>query len=153
MLLAKAKAGDYQGGVDAIRSFWGPMLNLGATTFWEDFNIDWLPNASRVDELVPDDKKDIHGDYGAYCYKGFRHSLSHGWASGPTPWLTEYVLGVKVIAPGCKVMKIEPHLGDLSFAEGTYPTPFGVVKIKHVKQPDGKVKTTVNAPAGVKIIQ
>jgi hypothetical protein len=153
MLLAKAKAGDYQGGIDAIRNFWGPMLGLGATTFWEDFNIDWLPNASRIDELVPDGKKDIHGDYGAYCYKGFRHSLSHGWASGPTPWLTEYVLGVKVIAPGCKVIKIEPHLGDLTFAEGTYPTPLGIVKIKHVKQGNGKVKTTVDAPAGLKIIQ
>lgn len=153
MLLAKAKAGDYQGGIDAIRSFWGAMLNLGATTFWEDFNIDWLPNASRIDELVPDGKKDIHGDYGAYCYKGFRHSLSHGWASGPTPWLTEYALGVKIIAPGCKVIKIEPHLGDLSFVEGTYPTPYGIVKIKHVKQADGKVKTTINAPAGVKVVQ
>jgi len=153
MLLTKAKAGDYQGGIDAIRNFWGPMLNLGATTFWEDFNIDWLPNASRIDELVPDGKKDIHGDYGAYCYKGFRHSLSHGWASGPTPWLTEYVLGVKVIAPGCKVIKIEPHLGDLSFVEGTYPTPYGIVKIKHVKQADGKVKSVINAPAGIRVIQ
>ncbi|MFS2185749.1 alpha-L-rhamnosidase [Mucilaginibacter sp. Mucisp84] len=153
MLLTKAKAGDYQGGIDAIRNFWGPMLNLGATTFWEDFNIDWLPNALRIDELVPDGKKDIHGDYGAYCYKGFRHSLSHGWASGPTPWLTEYVLGVKVIAPGCKVIKIEPHLGDLSFVEGTYPTPYGIVKIKHVKQADGKVKSVINAPAEIRVIQ
>ena len=153
MLLTKAKAGDYQGGIDAIRNFWGPMLNLGATTFWEDFNIDWLPNASRIDELVPDGKKDIHGDYGAYCYKGFRHSLSHGWASGPTPWLTEYMLGVKIIAPGCKAIKIEPHLGDLSFVEGTYPTPYGIVKIKHVKQADGKVKSVINAPAGIRVIQ
>lgn len=152
MLQAKAKAGDYQGGISAIRDFWGPMLDLGATTFWEDFNIDWLPNASRIDELVPEGKKDIHGDYGAYCYKGFRHSLSHGWASGPTPWLTEHVLGVQVIAPGCKVIKIEPHLGDLTFAEGTYPTPYGIVKIKHVKLANGKVKTTVKAPKGVKIV-
>ncbi|WP_183567309.1 alpha-L-rhamnosidase C-terminal domain-containing protein [Mucilaginibacter sp. SP1R1] len=153
MLQAKAKAGDYQGAIDAIRNYWGPMLDLGATTFWEDFNIDWLPNASRIDELVPDGKKDIHGDYGAYCYKGFRHSLSHGWASGPTPWLTKYVLGVQIMAPGCKVIKIEPHLGDLKFAEGTFPTPYGIVKIKHVKQADGKVKTTVNAPAGVKVVR
>ncbi|MEJ7684339.1 MAG: hypothetical protein WKG06_42120 [Segetibacter sp.] len=27
------------------------MIKLGATTFWEDFNINWLPNASRIDEL------------------------------------------------------------------------------------------------------
>lgn len=153
MLLAKAKAGDYQGSINAIRNYWGPMLSLGATTFWEDFNVDWMPNASRIDELVPEDKKDIHGDYGAFCYKGFRHSLCHGWASGPTPWLTQYVLGVNVLAPGCKVLKIEPHLGDLAFAEGTFPTPLGVVKIKNTRQANGNVIIDVQAPKGIKIIK
>ncbi len=152
MLKAKANANDYQGGIDAIRNYWGPMLSLGATTFWEDFNIDWLPNASRIDEIVPAGKKDIHGDYGAFCYKGFRHSLCHGWASGPTPWLTEYVLGVKVMEPGCKKISITPHLGDLSYAEGTFPTPYGIVKIKHVKLKGGKIKTTISKPAQVQII-
>lgn len=153
MLQAKAKAGDYQGSIDAIREYWGAMLNLGATTFWEDFNMDWLPNASRVDELPKPGQKDIHCEYGAYCYKGFRHSLAHGWASGPTPWLTEHVLGVKVMAPGCKVIKIEPHLGDLKFAEGTFPTPYGIVKIKHTKLANGKIDTKVDAPKEIKIIQ
>ncbi|OKS86873.1 hypothetical protein RG47T_2331 [Mucilaginibacter polytrichastri] len=153
MLQAKAKAGDYDGAIDNIRTYWGAMLGLGATTFWEDFNLDWLPNASRIDELVPAGKKDIHGDYGAYCYKGFRHSLCHGWASGPTPWLTEHVLGIKVIAPGCKVIKIEPHLGKLTFAEGTFPTPYGVVKVKHTKMANGKIKSVITAPQQVKIIR
>jgi len=153
MLKAKAKAGDYQGAIDAIRDYWGPMISLGATTFWEDFNIDWLPNASRIDELVPPGKKDIHGDYGAFCYKGFRHSLCHGWASGPTPWLTQYVLGVNVIAPGCRVLKIEPHLGDLTYAEGTYPTPLGIVTIKVKKLHNGKISINVDAPKGIKIIK
>jgi alpha-L-rhamnosidase len=152
MLMAKAKAGDYQGGIDAIRNYWGPMLSLGATTFWEDFNIDWLPNASRIDQLVPPGKKDIHGDYGAFCYKGFRHSLCHGWSSGPTPWLTEYVLGVQVFAPGCRKISITPHLGDLTYAEGTFPTPYGIVKIKHIKLRNGTIKTIVNKPSQVQII-
>jgi hypothetical protein len=153
MLKAKAKAGDYSGALNNIREYWGAMLNLGATTFWEDFNLEWLPNASRIDELVPEGKKDIHGDYGAYCYVGFRHSLAHGWASGPTPWLTEYVLGVSVIEPGCKVVKIEPHLGDLTFVEGTYPTPMGIIKIKHTKLASGKIESQISAPKGVKIIR
>lgn len=152
MLQAKAMAGDYEGAMNDIRTYWGAMLDMGATTFWEDFNMDWLPNAARIDELVPAGKKDIHGDYGAYCYKGFRHSLCHGWASGPAPWLTEHVLGVQVAAPGCKIIKIKPHLGSLSFAEGTYPTPYGIVRIKHVKQANGKVKTEVKGPAQVKIV-
>lgn len=152
MLQAMAKAGDYQTAIDDIRTYWGAMLDLGATTFWEDFNMDWLPNAARIDELVPPGKKDIHGDYGAYCYEGFRHSLSHGWASGPTAWLTEHVLGIKVIAPGCKEIRITPHLGDLSFAEGTFPTPMGALWVKHTKDSNGKVKTVFKAPKGIKII-
>lgn len=153
MLQAMAKAGNYQGAIDVIKTYWGAMLDLGATTFWEDFNMDWLHNAGRIDELVPEGKKDIHGDYGAYCYIGFRHSLSHGWASGPTSWLTEHVLGVKVLEPGCKTIKIEPHLGDLKFAEGSFPTPYGVVKIKHTKLANGQVKTDVSAPKEVKVIK
>ncbi|MCC8409166.1 alpha-L-rhamnosidase [Mucilaginibacter sp. UR6-1] len=153
MLQAKAKANDYQGALNDIRNFWGPMLQLGATTFWEDFNIDWMPGASRIDELVPPGKKDIHADYGAYCYKGLRHSLAHGWASGPTPWLTEHVLGIKVMAPGCKVISVKPHLGDLAFAEGTFPTPLGIVSVKHTKMANGTVKSVIKAPPGIRIIR
>lgn len=153
MLQAKAKAGNYQGALNNIREYWGSMLKLGATTFWEDFNLDWLPNASRIDELPKAGETDIHCSYGGYCYKGFRHSLCHGWASGPTPWLTENVLGIKVLEAGCKKIKIEPHLGDLSFAEGTFPTPYGLVKVKHVKQADGKVKSTITKPAQVQIVK
>ncbi len=151
VLQARAKAGDYQGCLDAIRQYWGGMLDLGATTFWEDFDLDWMKDAGRIDEITPPGKKDIHGDFGAYCYIGFRHSLCHGWASGPTPWLTEHVLGIQIVAPGCKVVRIEPRLGDLQWAEGTYPTPMGVLKVRHEKQADGSVKTTIDAPAGIKI--
>ncbi len=152
MLQAMAKAGNHQGALDMIRTYWGAMLQLGATTFWEDFNLDWLPGASRIDELPLPGQKDIHGDYGAYCYIGFRHSLCHGWAAGPTPWLSEHVLGVKIAAPGSRVVNIKPNLGDLEFAEGTFPTPYGLINVKHVKQPDGKIKTTVKAPKEVKVV-
>lgn len=153
MLRAMAAAGDYRGAIDVIRQYWGAMIDLGATTFWEDFNMEWLPDASRIDELVPAGKKDIHGDYGAYCYKGFRHSLCHGWASGPTSWLSEYVLGVQVVEPGCRTVRIAPHLGDLEWVEGTFPTPYGVITIRHEIGADGQVKSRIDAPAEVKIIQ
>ena len=35
----------------------------------------------------------MHGDNGAHCYSGFRHSLCHGWSAGPVPFLAEAVLG------------------------------------------------------------
>lgn len=152
VLQARAKAGDYQGCLDCIRTYWGGMLDLGATTFWEDFDLDWMDNAARIDELVPAGKKDIHGDCGGHCYKGFRHSLCHGWASGPTAWLSEHVLGIQIVEPGCKTIKIDPHLGDLDWAEGAFPTPHGILKVRHEKQPDGSVRSTVDAPAGVQVV-
>ena len=154
MLQAMAEAGDYETAMDIIRRFWGAMLDLGATTFWEDFNIDWLKeDVAPIDGLVPPGKKDIHGDFGAYCYKGFRHSLCHGWASGPTAWLSANVLGVKIIEPGYKVIRVEPHLGDLQWAEGTVPTPYGDIKLSHRKGNDGKVVSKIEVPEGIKIIK
>ena len=153
MLQALAKAGYYETAMKYISDFWGAMLDLGATTFWEDFHTDWLTeDVTSIDEIVPEGKKDIHGDFGAYCYKGFRHSLCHGWASGPTAWLSEHVLGVEVVEPGCKVLRIRPHLGGLEWVKGAFPTPYGDVKISHKKDARGKVISDVEAPEGIKII-
>jgi hypothetical protein len=153
MLQAQARAGDYKNALDNIRTYWGGMLKMGATTFWEDFNLDWMPGSAPIDELVPAGKKDIHGDFGAYCYLGFRHSLCHGWASGPTSWLTEHVLGIQVVDPGCKTIRVTPHLADLQWAEGTFPTPYGQVKVIVKKLPNGKTDLKIEAPKQVKIIK
>lgn len=153
MLEAMAKAGDYAGAMKVISDFWGAMIDLGATTFWEDFHTDWIKeDVARIDEPVPAGKKDIHGDFGAYCYEGFRHSLCHGWASGPTAWLSEHVLGVEIVEPGYKVVKINPHLGDLEWVEGSVPTPYGDIKVSHRKDAEGKVVSKVDAPAGVEVL-
>lgn len=153
MLEARAKAGDIQGAIDTVRDYWGGMLDMGATSFWEDFNVAWTENAFRIDELPVAGKKDIHGDYGDYCYVGFRHSLCHGWASGPAPWLIAHVLGIQVVDVGCKTMRICPGLGDLQWVEGSFPTPLGMIKVRHEKQANGSIKSDVQAPDGVKIIQ
>ena len=153
MLEALAKAGNYQEALDRISEYWGAMLDLGATTFWEDFNIEWTKNAGRIDELVPEDKVDVHRTYGDYCYKGFRQSLCHGWASGPTAWLSRHVLGVQVLEPGCKKVRIEPHLGNLKWVEGTFPTPHGDIRIRHEIGADGQVKSEIQAPEGVEIVR
>jgi len=153
VLQALAKSGDTDTALDFIRTYWGAMLDLGATTFWEDFNLDWTNNAGRIDELVPPGKKDIHGDYGAYCYVGFRHSLCHGWASGPTAWLSQVVLGVRPLEPGCKRVRIAPQLGNLQWVEGTYPTPRGPVRIRHERKPDGTIKSKIDAPRGITIVR
>ena len=152
-LAAKSLADDYDGALKDMKEYWGGMLDMGATTFWEDFNLDWLDNAAPIDEVVPEGKIDIHGDYGAYCYVKFRHSLCHGWASGPCPWLSRYVLGVQVLEPGCRKIKIEPHLCGLKYAKGTYPTPYGVIKVSHTLNGDGTVKSDVVIPDGIELIK
>jgi len=151
VLNALGEAGRHAAALELIRTYWGGMLDLGATTFWEDFDLAWTDNAARIDELVPEGKKDIHGDCGAYCYEGFRHSLCHGWASGPTAWLSRHVLGVSPAAPGFTKARIAPALGDLAWAEGTYPTPRGPIHVRHERQPDGTLRSWVTAPAGVAV--
>ena len=153
VLQALAKAGETDTALNFISQYWGAMLDVGATTFWEDFDLDWMANAARIDELVPAGKKDIHGGYGAYCYIGFRHSLCHGWASGPTAWLSENVLGVTVLEPGCKRIRVVPNLGHLKWAEGAYPTPLGPIKVRHERQPNGSTKSQIEAPSGVVVVR
>lgn len=150
LLEALAEGGHYAEAMELISAYWGRMIELGATTFWEDFNYEDGKNAARIDEVVPEGKFDIHADGGAWCYVGLRHSFCHGWASGPTAWLSEHVLGIQPVGVGFREVRIEPHLGNLDWAEGTFPTPYGVISVRHQKQADGSVESTVKLPKGVK---
>ena len=149
MLEALAKNGSYADALDLISEYWGRMLDLGATTFWEDFNYMDSKNAARIDEFVPEGKFDIHADGGAYCYVGLRHSFCHGWASGPTAWLSQHILGVEPASPGFKTVRIRPHLGNLKWVEGDFPTPYGIIHVTHSRRPDGQISSTVELPEGV----
>lgn len=151
MLEALAATGDHQEALDIIRSYWGAMLDLGATSFWEDFNMEWLNNAARIDEMTPDGKIDIHGAYGDYCYNGYRHSLCHGWSSGPCPWLSRHILGINIVEPGCRKVSVKPNLCDLQFAEGTFPTPYGTIYVSHRRADDGSVISDIKLPEGVEL--
>lgn len=150
---AKALAGDVAGALDDARAFWGGMLDMGATTFWEDFDVEWTRNAARLDEITPDGKDDIHGDFGAYCYKGLRHSLCHGWSSGPAWFFIRHVLGVRPLEPGFTRAAVKPNLGGLSYAKGAIPTPFGVIRVSARRKDDGSVETHVQGPLNVEIVR
>ncbi len=71
------------------RTYYGAMLARGATTFFEDFHMAWLDGSGRIDEPTPEGMRDLHGDYGAFCYRGYRHSLCHAWSSGVIAFLHE----------------------------------------------------------------
>ena len=77
--------------VNIMKEYYGAMLDRGATTFFEDFNMEWLEGSSRIDEFPKEGEKDLHGDYGAFCYVGFRHSFCHGWSAGVIMFIEEYL--------------------------------------------------------------
>lgn len=151
ILRGAAAGGHMTQALDMLRAYYGAMLDLGATTFWEDFDLDWACKASPIDRLPYPGESDVHGDNGAHCYSGFRHSLCHGWSAGPVPFLAEAVLGVELAAPGGTDIRLRPQLGDLDWAEGSYPLPAGDLHVRHRRNADGSVQTSFEAPAGVRV--
>ena len=81
---------DKERAIGMMKEYYGAMLDKGATTFWEEFEITWAENSCNIDEFPKAGEKDIHGDYGADCYKGFRRSLCHGWSAGIIKFIKEY---------------------------------------------------------------
>ena len=152
MIEAMSAAGQNQRALDTVRDYWGGMLDVGATSFWEDFRLSWTNNCFRIDELPVAGKKDVHGDYGEFCYPGFRHSLCHGWASGPASWCINHVLGIRPLDVGCKTVEVKPFLGDLEWAEGAMALPTGeAVNVNVRKRSDDSLVVDVAAPDWVKI--
>ena len=154
MLEAMSAAGENQRALDTVRDYWGAMLDVGATSFWEDFNLSWTNNCFRIDELPVPGKKDVHGDYGEFCYRGFRHSLCHGWSSGPAAWCLNHILGIRLLATGGRKVEVKPFLGDLIWAEGAMALPGGErVWVRAVRRADGSVDVSVKAPEGVEVVR
>lgn len=152
ILKAVGASGGNRTAVDVMKEYYGGMLGRGATTFWEDFDLEWLSGSGRIDEFTKDTEKDLHGDYGHNCFVGFRKSLCHGWAAGAVPFLTETVLGVNILEPGCKKVMISPDLCGLSYAEGVYPTPYGAIELYHKQGKGSEIITRVKAPIEVEIV-
>ena len=100
-----------------IKSYWGGMLNLGATSFWELYN--------------PSEKGVAH-----YAMYGRRYgkSLCHAWGASPTYLLGKYYLGVTPTQPGFAAYEVKPNLGGLEWIEGDVPAPFGRIHVKFDKK-------------------
>jgi hypothetical protein len=54
-----------------------------------------------------------------------RISHAHGWATGPTSSLTQYVAGVQLLTAGGATWRVAPSLGDLTFADAGFKTSLG----------------------------
>ncbi len=142
ILTAMAECGEYRLALDSMKEFYGGMLKMGATTFWEDFDLEWTKNAARIDEFPKEGEVDIHGDFGKFCYKGFRHSFCHGWSAGVIAYLMETVAGIKVRAKND--ISVQLHLNGLKWVKVSYPTCKGLMVVEHTLQANGTVRTKFN---------
>ena len=149
ILKALTDCGDKANVLEMIKEFYGGMISLGATTFWEDFDIDWMKECPQgLAEIPVSGKKNIHRDYGKFCYTGFRHSLCHGWASGIYAFLVESIAGIKPKTTGFKDVIIRPNLCGLKTIKCCVPTPQGEISVEHSDK-NGKIYSKIIVPEGV----
>jgi alpha-L-rhamnosidase len=92
------------------------MIAEGATSFWEAYDPQWP-------------KKDFHASLEADSKKGYYISLAHGWASGPTAWLMQQILGIEPTGAGFRTVTIRPDLAGLTWVSGAEPTPHGLIGV------------------------
>ncbi|MGO4495539.1 alpha-L-rhamnosidase C-terminal domain-containing protein [Paenibacillus sp. 2RAB27] len=97
---------------EKILSYWGGMMERGATSFWEEY-----------DPTMADDEH-----YGMYGMP-FGKSLCHAWGASPIYLIGKYFLGVKPVSQGYETFVVEPHLGGLAWLKGTVPTAKGEVEL------------------------
>ncbi len=105
-----------------MKNYWGGMLKLGATSFWEEYN---------------PDKKDT--EHLAMYGRPFGKSLCHAWGASPIYLLGKYYLGVKPTSAAYQTYVIEPNLGGLEWMEGKVPTNNGEIAVS-VSKKEIKVK-------------
>ncbi len=132
LLDAMASTGHQREALDWIRSYWGGMLDEGATSFWESYDLRWP-------------KTNFHLSLQADGTSGYFVSLAHGWSSGPLAWLSENVLGVRAASPGYGAVDLHPNLLGLQFARGSVATPHGPIAVSL----DATKGLTLDLPPGV----
>lgn len=104
--------------LDLIRRSWGWYLNNPYGT-----------ESTFIEGYLQD------GSFGYRAFSAYEKDYSytshaHGWSTGPTHALTNYVLGLQVVSPGGADWILAPQFGDLTFAEGGFTTPLGKFSAK-----------------------
>lgn len=111
-LAALCDAGCYEDVMGFLREYWGGMLRLGATSFWEAY-----------------DAAEQGAQHYAMYGRPFGKSLCHAWGAGPILLAGKYFLGVRPEAPGYEKFTVSPHLAGLAYIRGSVPTPGGTIDV------------------------
>jgi alpha-L-rhamnosidase len=123
VLESLGRTGRISEGLSLIQSFYGRLLDLGATTWWEGFNSDL----------------------------SYKASLSHGWSGAPTWFLTTYLLGARQVGPF--TWQVRPAFDSFDRIEGSLPLPQGDLQVgwKSHQTKEGNsscqiIQMNINAP-------
>jgi alpha-L-rhamnosidase len=73
----------------------------------------------------------------------------HAWSSSPMIEFLATVCGIEPSAPGFKKVKIEPHLGKLTEANGVVPHPLGNIDVKLKRKGSSGITAEITLPRGV----
>ncbi len=129
-VMAHFVAGDDATALSLIRLQWGYMLsspNGTGSTFWEGYRQD-----------------------GSFDYDPPFMSLAHGWATGPTSALTNYVAGIGPELSSTVPFYVIPHPGDLTQVSATVSLPEGTVSTSWKYFQNGSsFLETIRAPESV----
>ena len=124
-IAARFESGDVTGALDEIKRLFGWMASHDPqNTFWEGIST----NGS--------------------LYEGAYTSCAHGWSTGVTPALSQYVLGVEPVEPGYAVFSVTPRMGHLTWAKGSVPTPHGAVDVSWASDSSSFFALNLTLPEG-----
>lgn len=129
---AHTLAGNVSASLELVRRQWGFMLDdprMTNSTFIEGYRIDG--------ELK----------YAPYSNDA-RISHAHGWAAGPTSFLTFQVAGMQIVTAGGQTWRVAPQLGDLKRVDAGLNTPLGRFAAQTNATPDGGLSTDFWTPLG-----
>jgi len=125
-----------------------------ANTFYCHFLYEAFAKAGRLDlilEHMRNTYKPMLDTGTTTLWESFEPSASlcHVFSAGPVFHLSRHVLGVQSIDKGFNGIRVAPQFGDLTHAEGTYPTPLGDVNVNWKRGKIG-VKYTLSLPTKMK---
>jgi hypothetical protein len=85
---------------------------------------------------------------GGSLYEGAYTSMAHGWSTGVLPALTNDLLGVQPTGVGFATWSLQPNPGNVTWAQGTVPTPHGTIRVSWTQEPNAMLRITVDVPRG-----
>ena len=122
-----------------------------ANSFYAHFVYDGIATAGRFDWVL-NAMRDSYGPMlaagASTLWESFTPtaSLCHGFSATPVYQLSRHCLGVAPLAPKYARFSVTPEPGDLSWARGIVPTPFGPITVDW-KMEGQRLRIVVDHPA------